>query len=63
MPIKRKSETDGIFFMDVVYRDACFIEGLTKPSQIDRWLKQSQILDGETITTTDTAIIFKKISG
>ena len=32
-------------------------------SQIDRWFKQAEILDGDTITTTDTAIIFKKISG
>ena len=32
-------------------------------SQIDRWFKQAEILDGDTITTTDTAIIFKKVSG
>lgn len=32
-------------------------------SQIDRWFKQAEILDGDTVTTTDTAIIFKKVSG
>ena len=31
-------------------------------SQIDRWLRQAGILDGKTITTTDTAILFKRIS-
>jgi hypothetical protein len=31
-------------------------------SQTDRWLRQSKILDGDKITTTDTAIIFRKIS-
>lgn len=32
-------------------------------SQIDRWFKQAQVIDGDNITTTDTAIVFKKISG
>lgn len=32
-------------------------------SQIDRWFKQGEIIDGDSITTTDTAIVFKKISG
>ena len=32
-------------------------------SQIDRWFKQSEVVDGDNITTTDTGIVFKKISG
>ena len=32
-------------------------------SQIDRWFKQAQVIDGDTLTTTDTGIVFKKISG
>ena len=31
-------------------------------SQIDRWLRQAGILDGKIITTTDTAILFKRVS-
>ena len=31
-------------------------------TQIDRWLRQAQILDGIHITTTDTAILFRRVS-
>lgn len=29
-------------------------------SQSDKWMKQAKVIDGKTITTTDTAITFKK---
>lgn len=29
-------------------------------SQSDKWMKQAKVIDGKTITTTDTAIHFKK---
>ena len=31
-------------------------------TQIDRWLRQAKILDGFRITTTDTAILFRRVS-
>ena len=32
-------------------------------SQIDRWFQQALIVDGDKITTIDTATLFKQISG
>lgn len=31
-------------------------------SNIDKWLKQAKVIDGKTITTTDTGIYFKQIA-
>lgn len=33
-----------------------------KLSQSDKWFKQAKVIDGKTITTTDTGIAFRKIS-
>ncbi|XP_017778295.1 PREDICTED: TPPP family protein CG45057-like [Nicrophorus vespilloides] len=30
-------------------------------SQSDKWMKQAKVIDGKTITTTDTGIYFKKL--
>lgn len=29
-------------------------------TQSDKWMKQAKVIDGKSITTTDTAIYFKK---
>ena len=33
-----------------------------KLSQSDKWFKQAKVIDGKTITTTDTGIAFRKVS-
>lgn len=33
-----------------------------KLSQSDKWFKQAKVIDGKSITTTDTGIAFRKIS-
>ena len=33
-----------------------------KLSQSDKWFKQAKVIDGKKISTTDTAIAFRKIS-
>jgi hypothetical protein len=33
-----------------------------KLSQSDKWFKQATVIDGKSITTTDTGIAFRKIS-
>lgn len=30
-------------------------------SQSDKWMKQAKVIDGKTITSTDTGIYFKKL--
>ena len=30
-------------------------------SQSDKWMKQAKVIDGKTVTTTDTGIYFKKL--
>ena len=32
------------------------------PSQSDKWLKQSEVIDGRVITTTDSAILWRRMS-
>lgn len=61
-----KSDDNGITFKDAFKAFSKFGDPksdgkLITLSQSDKWMKQAKVIDGKKITTTDTAIHFKKL--